>query len=448
MRTIRIGCGAGFSGDRIEPAIDLARDGRLDYLVFECLAERTIALAQLRRLHDPAAGFDPLLDDRMRGVLALCRGNGTKIITNMGAANPEAAARRTLEIAAELGMTGLRVACITGDDVLDLCRTGTHKIEETGETVAAMRDRVISANAYIGAESIAAALARGADVVITGRVSDPSLFLGPLMHEFGWAPDDWDQLGQGVLVGHMLECAGQVTGGYFADPGKKDIQGLGRLGFPIGEVSEDGVVVITKLENAGGAVTPATCKEQLLYEIHDPARYIQPDVTADFSAVSITSVGQDRVRIAGGRGHKKPPTLKVSVGYREGFIGEGQIGYAGSGAVQRARLGLDIVRERLAIMGVKTSELRFDVLALNSLHGGSAPRTNTDPYEARIRVVGRTESQSDAIRIGNEVEALYTNGPSGGGGVTKSVRENIAIGSTYIDAAAVKPKVTFLGGER
>jgi len=251
MLTIRIGAGAGFAGDRIEPAVELARHGRLDYLVFECLAERTIALAQQARLADPSKGYDALLEQRMLAVLAACRENGTRIVTNMGAANPLAAAERVRDIARRLGLAGLKVAAVTGDDVLEAIRGSDLALLEGG-ALADLGNRIVSANAYIGAAPIAEALAAGADVVVTGRAADPALFLGPLIHSFGWAADDWGKLGKGVLVGHLLECAGQITGGYFADPGVKDVAGLARLGFPIGEVSENGDLIVTKLEGTGG----------------------------------------------------------------------------------------------------------------------------------------------------------------------------------------------------
>jgi hypothetical protein len=445
MRTIRMGAGAGYAGDRIEPAVELAERGELDYLVFECLAERTIALAQQARMRDPGAGYDPLLAERMRAVLPLCRANRIKLVTNMGAANPLAAAERTREIARALGVTGLRIAAVTGDDVLDVVKAGHYRIEETGREVNDLGNRIVSANAYLGAAPIAQALARGADVVITGRVGDPALYLGPLVHEFGWAMDDWDALGRGTLVGHLLECAGQVTGGYFADPGYKDMPGdmpgLARLGFPIGEVGEDGGVVVTKVAGSGGQVTPATCKEQLLYEVHDPARYYQPDVVADFSAVSVTEVGPDRVRVEGARGAPKTGLLKTSIGYVDSYIGEGQISYAGPGARDRGRLALEIVRERLRLAGVSTTETRFELIGVDALHGERLSAGSGEPYEVRVRVAGRTDSYAEAVRIGNEVETLYTNGPAGGGGVTKSAREIVAVVSTLVSEALIAPEI-------
>jgi hypothetical protein len=446
MRQIRIGAGAGYSGDRIEPAVELAEKGELQYLVFECLAERTIALAQQTKLRDPASGYDPLLPERLRAVLPLCHSNGIRIITNMGAANPMAAAECTRVVAHELGLKALKIAAVIGDDVLLHLSNGDYRIEETGAAVADIRNRVVSANAYIGAQPIAEALAKGADIVITGRAADPSLFVGPLIHEFGWTLNDWHRLGQATLIGHLLECAGQVTGGYFADPGYKDVPDLARLGFPIGEVSEDGSVVITKVAGSGGRVTPATCKEQILYEIHDPARYLTPDVIADFSNVTVEEIGHDQVRVQGASGSPRPEILKVSIGTVEGFVGEGQISYAGPGARARGELALDIVRERLRLIGVRASELRFDLIGVNSLHGDrlSGNGGHHEPYEVRVRVVGRTASLDEAVRIGNEVETLYTNGPAGGGGVTKSAREVMGILSTYIPRDLVRPDVHYV----
>jgi hypothetical protein len=444
MRTIRIGSGAGYSGDRIEPALELAEKGDIQYLVFECLGERTVALAQQARMKDPEGGFDPLLEERMRAVLPVCSAKGIKIVTNMGAANPTAAARKTAEIAKSLGLSSVKIAAVIGDDVLDACKDRDLPIMEFDGTIRQLGNRLLSANAYLGAGPMVEALSDGADVVITGRASDPALFLGPMIHAFGWAMDDWNLLGQGTCAGHLLECAGQVTGGYFADPGYKDVVGLARLGFPIGEVGEDGGLVVTKVAGSGGAVTTQTCKEQLLYEVHDPKQYIQPDVVADFSQVKIEEIAQNRVRVSGGRGTSRPDTLKVSVGYLDGYIGEGQISYAGPGAVARGRLALEIVRERLKLTGVAASELRFELIGVDSLHGAELAARANEPYEVRARVAGRTETLHGAIRIGNEVETLYTNGPAAGGGVFKSARDVVAVASVLLPRELARPQVQFV----
>ncbi len=444
VRQVRLGAGAGFSGDRIEPAVELAEQGKLDYLVFECLAERTIALAQQARRLNPESGFDPLLTARLAAVLPACRAAGTRIITNMGAANPLAAAAEARRVAQELSLGPLRIAAVTGDDVL-AALDGDSVIEETGERVCDLGDRLVSANAYLGAEPIAEALASGADLVITGRAADPSLYVGPILHAFGWAADDWRRLGQATLAGHLLECAGQVTGGYFADPGFKDVPGLARLGFPIGEFGEDGSLVVTKVAGSGGVVSPATCKEQILYEVHDPARYLTPDVTADFSRVRVEPIGPDRVAVSGATGRPRPDGLKVSLGLMEGFVGEGQIAYAGSGAVARAALARDIVRERLSRTGIAPQDLRCDLIGLDALHGEAlSDAAGREPYEVRLRVAARTADAATAALIGAEIEALYTNGPAGGGGVSRQVREVLGIRSVTIPRASVRPTINWL----
>lgn len=441
MRPIRIGAGAGYSGDRIEPAVELAEKGRLDYLVFECLAERTIAIAQQAKMKNPALGYDPLLEQRMQAVLRACSEKKIRIITNMGAANPLAAAAKVRQIAAAMQLD-LKVAAVTGDDVLDTIKAGSY-VSDQGNPLNALAGKLLSANAYIGAAPLVAALAEGADVIICGRVADPSLFLAPLIHEFGWAMDDWQRLGQGTLVGHLLECAGQISGGYFADPGYKDVPGLGRLGFPIGEVAADGAVVITKVAGSGGQITAATCKEQLLYEIHDPGAYFTPDVVADFSAVSVTEIGPDRVLVQGASGRAKSDTLKVSIGYIDGYIGEGQISYAGPGALARGRLALDIVAERLQLSGASFDEIRYDLLGVDAIHGAALSAQAAAPYEVRLRVTARCDSMHGAASIGNEVETLYTCGPAAGGGVTKTAREVIAVQSTLLPRQLVQTAIHF-----
>lgn len=439
MKTIRIGTGAGYSGDRIDPAVDLAERGQLDYLVFECLGERTIALAQLARLDNPDHGYEPLLEARMQAVLPACKRNGVKIVTNMGAANPLAAAKATARVARSCGISGLRIAAVTGDDVFDAVCAGDFLIEETGAPVASVRDKLVSANAYMGAAPIAAALAQGADIVIVGRASDPALFLGPALHAFGWQMDDWPRLGRGIVAGHLLECGAQVTGGYFADPGYKDPPHLARVGMPIGELSEDGTLVVTKLPDTGGEVSRATCTEQLLYEVHDPARYLQPDVVADFSGVTMTEDGPDRIRLAGGSGHPRTGLLKVSLGVQEGWIGEGQISYAGPGAQARGQLAADIIAERLRLLDIPCRETRGELIGVNAILG---PEPDTPaPREVRMRFAARTDSRADAECIGREVEALYLNGPSGGGGAWRSTRRVIGVLSTLIPEQLVSPRI-------
>ncbi|MBL8388970.1 MAG: DUF1446 domain-containing protein [Hydrogenophaga sp.] len=447
MRPYRIGAGAGYAGDRIDPAVALAEHGRLDALVFECLAERTIALAQLRRRADPAQGYDPLLAARLRAVLPACLANGTTIVTNMGAANPLAAGQAALAVARELGLPRLRVAVVLGDDVLDWVRRNDAPLLDSTDTARSLDDRMISANAYLGADALLPALAAKADVIITGRVADPSLFLAPLMHHFGWATDDWALLGKGLAVGHLLECAAQVSGGYLADPGRVEVPDLHRVGFPLAEVEADGGAVITKLPGTGGRVDRLSCTAQLLYEVEDPAAYLQADVTGDFSHVCLTERGDDRVRVEGASGCARPQQLKVSLGYSDGFIGEGQISYAGPGARARGELALEILRQRLAderlLPSLSGLEHRAELIGVNAMHG-PARGADREPYEVRVRLAVRCASRAQAERVGQEVEALYLNGPAAGGGVTQSVREVVAVASTLIPREAVRTRVELL----
>lgn len=440
MKTIRIGSGAGYGGDRLEPAIDLMKRGNLDYIIFECLAERTIALAQLERLEHPERGYNHLFEYRMDQILDAWREHPVKVITNMGAANPLSAAEKALEMAREKGLTGLKIAAVTGDDVLSrLPEFLDNPVMETGRPLRELESEIISANAYVGCEGIVRALKNGADLVITGRVADPALVLGPLVYEFGWSMEDYTLLGKGTIAGHLLECAGQVTGGYFCDPGKKDVPELWNLGFPIAEVSADGSLVITKLPGCGGLVSERTCKEQIIYELQDPAHYFTPDCTANFQMVSVQQVGMDRVAVSGADGEAPNGFYKVSVGYQDCFIGEGQISYGGSTALARAELAGEVIRRRLDACNCGYQELRIDCMGVNSLYRdeiGTAI-SSAAPVEVRLRVAARTRNRADAERIGNEVEALYTNGPAGGGGATKSVRKIVSVASILIPRETV-----------
>jgi hypothetical protein len=437
--TVRIGAGAGYAGDRIEPAVDLARRGDLDYLCFECLAERTLALAR-ERLARGEPGYDPRLRERMRRVLPDSADRDVTVVTNMGAADPAGGAAATVEVADELGLD-LAVASVGGSDVRDRLDDARPETDD-GEPIADYRDRVVAANAYLGVEGLVAALDAGADVVVADRVADTSLFLAPLVAEFGWSLDPLDdRVGQGLVTAHLLECAGQVTGGYFADPGYKDVDGLADLGFPIGEIEADGSLVVTKAPGTGGEVTVRTCTEQLLYEVHDPSAYVTPDAVADFSGVDLESVGDDRVRVSGAAARPRTDTLKVNVSYEDSVVGEGSISYGGPGAVERADLAASIVRDRLETRTVAIEELRVDRIGIDSLHGEIGREHPGTPYEVRLRVAARCPTESDARAIANEVETLYTNGPAGGSGVTTDVRHEIGIVSTLLDRSLVAPRV-------
>ncbi|SNT20519.1 Protein of unknown function [Anaerovirgula multivorans] len=448
MKKIRIGSGAGYAGDRLEPALELMEKGNLDYIIFECLAERTIAIAQEQKIKNPDKGYNGLLEYRMDKVLPLCVEKRVKVITNMGAANPQAAAAVIKRMAEEKGIERLKIASVLGDDIYgDIEKYMDYDVLELETKLENIKDQIVSANVYIGADGVVEALTNGADIVVTGRIADPALVLAPIMHEFGWTSEEYDKIGKGIMIGHLLECAGQITGGYFADPGYKDVSELWKLGFPIAEIDENGEVVITKVEGSGGRVTTQTCKEQLIYEIHDPAAYVTPDGIADYSNITMKEIAPDRVEVKGAVGREKPDTLKVSIGYRDCYIGEGEMSYGGSGAYERAKLAGEIVKKRLEYTGVNIEELRIDYIGINSLYKDQISdamfENRSACKEVRLRVSGRTAERSDAVKIGNEVEALYTNGPAGGGGATQGVKEIISIASIFVPREDIKIEVNY-----
>lgn len=432
----RIGVGAGFAGDRWEPAELLAQRGALDALAFECLAERTIGLAQ-RRLAAGGDGFDARMVERVVRVAGHMLARGGVIVSNGGAADPVSAARRTQDRLEAIGLRP-RVAAVTGDDVLGRIDRSEARIDGTDQTLADLGDRVVSANAYLGIGGIVDALDLGADVVITGRVSDAALFLGPLVHHFGWRPDAWDLLAGGTLVGHLLECAGQLTGGYFADGVRKDVAGLAHLGFPFADVSADATAVYGKIAGSGGRLDRATVIEQLLYEIDDPHAYLTPDVTVDLAAVRIDDLGDDRVRVEGARGSGRPERLKVSVGVRDGYAAIAAMNYGGFAAIERAHLAAEIVRERWSEVHGIADPLNVEFVGCNALAPWAEPTAT--PSEVQVRFSVRTLDRRSAQTLVEEVDALYTNGPAGGGGATSSIAETVGIVSTFIERDQALPQ--------
>lgn len=439
-RGLRIGCGAGFSGDRIEPAIVLAEKGELDYLVLECLAERTIALAQKRKMADPTKGYDPLLERRIETLLPLMVKNNIKLITNMGAANPREGAKKIIEIAHKQGLN-VKVAAVSGDDVISdfgfEISEGKIELIETKIPKSEIRNP-ISANAYLGIEGIVEALEADAQIIITGRVADPSLFLAPMVHEFGWKTDDWDLMGKGTVIGHLLECAGHITGGYFADPIMKPVEDMANLGHPFADVFPDGSAIISKVEGTGGVVSLQTAKEQLLYEVVNPYEYFTPDVIADFTTVKLEEIAQNQVRVTGGTGKEKPSNYKVSVGYKAFWQGEGEISYIGQGAFERAKLAADIITHRYA-----DENLLVEVKEYKEAFSNNPQVSLLETSGATVRAAIKAKNQAEASLIGEEIEALYTNGPAGGGGVRKIVNEVIGIVSVLVDRNKVKPIIEY-----
>jgi len=438
---LRIGAGSSFADDRIGPAVELAERGELDYLAFECLAERTIARENLTRMKNPEKGYTPRLLDRMGAVLPACLKNGVRIVSNMGAANPTAAAKEIRRHAKENALGEVSCAVVLGDDVAEILRKQPQlPLMESGEPLETLLPSMASANAYLGADVICRALETGAKVVITGRVADPSLFLAPAMHHYGWRYDDWPRMAAGTAAGHLLECCAQVSGGCFADPVKKPVKDIARLGFPYADMAQDGSFSISKLEDVGGRVDLATCKEQLIYEVHDPAEYITPDCVLDITDLEMAQAGADRVAITGAKARPRTPTYKVTVGYNDGYIGEGQISYAGINAVAKAKWAAEIVQQRLKDRGFTYTEVRVDLIGMSSLHG--MPEARPEPYEVRLRIAARTTDRKAAEAVGFETRALHVNGPgSGGGGSDPVVREILAVQSVLLPRKLVDPQV-------
>jgi hypothetical protein len=421
-KVVRLGAGMAFWGDRVQPAAEMVERGDIDYLCCDHLAELTMSILAKQRARNPEHGYTRDLLDLLRGALPGCIEKGVKVITNAGGANPRAAAEKVLELAKEMGFSGLRVAVVTGDDIEadidDLMGKGVDFTNlDTGAQLATVRDRLTHAAVYTGCEGIVEALRLGADIVVCGRVTDIALYLGPLIHEFGWAPDDWERLGMATVVAHAIECGGQATGGLY-DGDWQGVEGLEELGYPIAEVSEDGTAVLTKTPGTGGRVDVGTVSEQLVYEILDPANYLTADVTADFTQVRLEEVGPDRVRITGGTGKPRPETLKVNMGYRAGFVGEIVFSYTWPRAWEKAQRGLEFLRRRLERAGFVHGEEIVEYLGATSMWGSRVPPpTDPDTPEVVVRYAARCPDAEQARKVFTESVPLYNNGPAGVAGV-------------------------------
>ena len=445
--TLRIGSGSAWWGDRISPAEANAARGDLDYLCFETMAEATISTAQVRKRRDPDfPGYDTYLDDRFRAVLPHCLKRGTKIVSNQGWINPLGAARHVKAIARELGYPDLKVAAVSGSLITDKMDQLTGTVIETGGSLDEIRGEIVSAEAYMGADPIVEALAAGADVVITGRVADPSLFLAPMMYEFGWTREQAELIARGSGIGHLMECGAQVTGGYFVDPGYKDVPDPWDLAFPIAEVESNGDCVITKLDGTGGAVNRRTVLEQMFYEVHDPANYITPDSVVDFTTSDVEELGNDRVRVRNIGGRDRTPTLKVSVAVKEGFVGEDMFFYAGPGCLEKAKLAERVLRERFKIVNLQAEELRIDFLGVNAIHGAASPAIDYEPNEVAVRVAVRAKTRAEAEKAGREVDGMAVSGLGSTGKRVphgERVREVIGVWSMLVDRDLVRPQIDF-----
>jgi len=450
-KVVRLGAGMAFWGDSVRPAIEMVERGDIDYLCCDHLAELTMSILAKQRAANPERGYTRDVIDLLRGALPACVERGVKVVTNAGGANPRAAARAIRALADELGLPGVRIAVVLGDDledrIDDLDRAGVSFDNlDTGAELDTVRDRLTHAAVYTGCEGIVEALDLGADIVVCGRVTDIALYLGPLVHEFGWSIDDWERLGMATVVAHAIECGGQATGGLYAG-GWADVDGLETLGYPIAEVSEDGTAVLTKTPGSGGEVSIGTVSEQLVYEILDPGSYLTADVTADFTGVTLEEVGPDRVRITGGTGRERPATLKVNMGYRAGFVGEAQFTYTWPDAYAKAQRGLAFLRKRLERADFRYTEDIVEYAGHTSMWG-SRVRAPDDPdlLELVVRYAARCPDATEARKVFTESVPLYNNGPAGvaGVGTRPPLKELYAIWPCLVPREHVVQRVEML----
>ena len=446
----RIGNGAGFSGDRIDapgPVVDtLVARGGPAAMFFEVLGERTVALAQLEKRRDPARGYEPMLERLLDPILEKCAHHGISIIGNFGAANPTGAARAIARLAERLGLGDLRIGVVEGDDLSGDIDLAQLEVVDADAMLDQGGSAMVSANAYLSAQPMVEALRAGAQIVVTGRCGDPSLALAPLIHHYGWAEDDWASLALGSAVGHLLECGSQVTGGVYYDPGFKDIPDPANIGFPIAELSADGRMVITKADATGGVVNLQVVKEQLLYEVHDPANYITPDVTLDFTGVSLREIGPDRIEVLGVRGKPAPERLKATVCFEGGWLGEGEISVAGPNCLARAKSIAEVLLERLRRRKLNVRP-RVDLIGIASVHdddSGTLWRSYTgpEPAEIRVRLAVAGAEHGDVDQAAREVLALLCCGPAGSGGARWRTTQRIRTQSYLVPRASVTPRVS------
>ncbi len=442
---MRVGGGAAFINDRLDAAVALVERGDLDVLMLDTLAERTLAmLYAAHRAGRP--GYWESLPEKLEVLLPVCRAHGTTLVSNCGGVAPEETARMVQDVARRGGLGPLRVAAVSGDDVAGSVGALDPVLSETGERLSRLGVPVLAANAYLGAQAIAEGFAGGADVIVTGRVTDSALALGPMMAAFGWAPDELDRMACGVLTGHLLECGGHATGGYFAEPGWKDVPGLDDLGFPIAEIGPDLSITLSKTPGTGGRVDRHTVTEQLLYEMHDPGAYVTPDVVLDITGLTLEETAPDVVRLTGARGHPPPPTLKVLVGVDSGVLVEAEISYAGINAEARAALARDILERRFARGPLANQPFRYDLIGVNSVWPAGFERTVPPLRDLRLRVAARVPDRRAAELVVTEVEALYVNGPAGGGGVRSGFRPTIRTYTAFVGRDAAPPRCTFVEG--
>ena len=448
-KKVFIGCGAGFSGDRFDAAIPvieyLSNFKGPKYLIYEVLGERTIALAQKEKLKNANLGYSPYLENYLELVLSKLKKEKIKVITNMGAANCNAAAKKINDIARKMDLSPFKIAVVLGDDILEYHSKNLLNNLSTLEGTKLEGKTIHSANVYLGAKSISDALKEDIDIVLVGRTTDSALVLGPLIKEFHWDLNEYDKLAFGTICGHLLECGAQVTGAYFADPGFKDVSNLENVGFPIAEVNEDGTFIITKPKNSGGCVTKATVTEQLLYEMHDPSNYIVPEVVVDISNLKLIEEEKDKIKVIGVKGKEPTRSLKATVCLDGGWMCEAEMSYSGINALERSKLAGKIVKERMRQKGFN-GKIRMDIIGASSVFLGKnfdffkdkSIRKNGD-FRLRLSLI--SNSKKFAQTLADELQMLYCSGPAGGGGFRSNITEEISSASVLLDKNLIDPNI-------
>ncbi len=447
MKTIRIGSGSGFWGDNLDPAIEIAKHGNVQYLAYDFLGEPTIPLLQKMQKKNPAQGFVPSIRAVVRGVLPICLERGIKILTNAGAANPQACADTILATARELGITKLKVGIVTTNDIQqkveELLDKGVKftNLDTGDDDLGAVRDRIVGSYVYSGAYGYVEALQQGCDIIISDRATDDAAILAPLVHEFGWKWDEWDKLATGITAGHLIECGAACTGGISGL--WKEVPDPWNIGYPIAEVNDKGELFITKVDGTGGLVNQITLTEHLLYEVHDPGNYLMPEVITDFTHVQMEQVGKDRVKVWGAKGKPAPATLKAGIAYTDGYIGEVESSVTWPDAVAKARRSFEIIKKRFEMVNLKADEVRFDMIGVDSCHWSASPEPDPEINEVRIRVAAKCQERSEAGKVARECVMLMGTGPIGSTGQlnTPAPREVFALWPTLLAREEVTQNV-------
>ena len=446
MGEIRIGGGQGFWGDSNDAAVHMVRHSNINYLACDYLAELTLSIMARQKLKNPQAGYARDFLGMMKECGKEAFEKNIRVLTNAGGMNIEGLVEALKTQSQEQGIQGMRIGYVTGDEISaripELLAEGVkfENMDDTGD-FEEVKDKIFNANVYFGHEPILTCLEQGADMVITGRSTDSALFLAPCIHELGWAADDWNNLARGIMAGHLLECGGQGAGGNY-DYGWRDVPRMDELGFPIAEVSGDDFI-ITKAPDCGGLICEQSCKEQFLYEVHDPANYITPDVVVDISKATLQQVGENRVRVGNVRGKKRPDTLKLSMGYHAGYKVTGMLSFAWPDAYEKARYAAEIVMKKMKRKGLKAEEIRIDYIGANALHLNVAetnPEMLKDLNEVILRIAVRTLTKDEAYKLVPEISPLQLNGPPGASffGGRPHVQEVIGLWPTLIPRDAVK----------